>query len=1375
MRIVLDMQGAQTESRFRGIGRYTMSLAKAIVRNRGEHEILLALSGLFPDTIEPVRAAFDGLLPQENIRVWHAPGPVRECQPGNDWRREVAERIREAFLASLRPDIIHVFSLFEGFVDDAVTSIGVFDTVTPVSVTLHDLIPLIHAGHYLETNLRYKQYYMRKLEHLKKASLLLAVSDSSRCEALKHLGFSENQAVNTSEAIDEHFRPMAITKEEEETLREKFGILKPFVLYTGGIDYRKNIEGLIQAYAKLPKLLRSRYQLAIVCAIQPSDRSALAMLAKENGLHENDVVFTGFVSDEDLVRLYNLCEVFVFPSIHEGFGLPVLEAMACGAAVIGSNTTSIPEVIGRADALFDPHSDHSIAEKLEQVLTDEDFRKELKRHGIEQAKRFSWDESAKRAINAFETFHAQKKCQPIISSPSQRPKLAYISPLPPEKSGISDYSAELLPELARHYDIEVVVNQKDVIDPWIKNNLPVRSVEWFRAHADQYHRIVYHFGNSSFHQHMFALLKEVPGVVVLHDFFLSGVVAHMEHSGYKPHFWTKTIYQSHGYEAVQQRFHVLDKSEVVWRYPSNLAVLQDALGIIVHSEFSRDLAEKWYGQHAARDWVVIPLLRVPALDIDRSKARRQLNLNNDDFLVCSFGMLGPTKLNHRLLEAWLVSPLSRNERCVLVFVGQNHGGEYGVQLLKTIKKSGLERRIRITGWADAATFRQYLAAADMAVQLRTLSRGETSAAVLDCMNYGLPTIINAHGSAAELPRDAVWMLPDEFTDDELVTALETLWKNDDLRGRLESRAQEIIQTHHDPARCAEQYAQAIEAIYQRVQTGPHALVNAIAAVNTLPADDTALKQIANSMAISFPPKIVQRQLLVDISELVQRDVKSGIQRVVRSILKELLEHPPEGYRVEPVYATMEHEYRYARGFTLRFLGCPETAMTDEPVEYGHGDLFLGLDLQPHVVPVHRPFYQELRNNGVQVWFLVHDLLPITFPHAFGPGAKNVHHEWLRVVAESDGAICVSRSTADELAEWYKSYGPVRHRPFKIYWSHNGADISASLPTTGFPADAEKVLTTLSSSPSFLMVGTIEPRKSHAQVLAAFELLWAQGMNVNLVIVGKQGWLVETFVERLRHHKELGQRLFWLEGISDEYLEKVYAASTCLLMASEGEGFGLPLIEAAQHKLPILARDIPVFREVAGEHAFYFSGLEPEALAKAVKEWLELYKNGRHPKSDKMPWLTWRESTRNLVNILLGRNEPYLILKTDARIMPGAELDFMSGRLNFIGWSVPEPKFRWSLGNRSLIEFETGDLSYEGIIRLLLNTLGKQRVRVFLNDTLLTEQELEGIDIRMEMRFSPSLLRSSHTNQLVFELPDARRPNNGDSRGLAIALKKFILL
>ena len=144
MRIVVDMQGAQTESRFRGIGRYTIEFVQAVVRNRGEHEVILALSGLFPETIESIYSAFDGLLPKENFRVWYAPGPVCEKDPGNEIRREAAELIREAFFEGLQADVVHITSLFEGHVDDAVTSIGRFESKVPVSVVLYDLIPLLN-------------------------------------------------------------------------------------------------------------------------------------------------------------------------------------------------------------------------------------------------------------------------------------------------------------------------------------------------------------------------------------------------------------------------------------------------------------------------------------------------------------------------------------------------------------------------------------------------------------------------------------------------------------------------------------------------------------------------------------------------------------------------------------------------------------------------------------------------------------------------------------------------------------------------------------------------------------------------------------------------------------------------------------------------------------------------------------------------------------------------------------------------------------------------------------------------------------------------------------------------------------------------------
>jgi glycosyltransferase involved in cell wall biosynthesis len=107
-------------------------------------------------------------------------------------------------------------------------------------------------------------------------------------------------------------------------------------------------------------------------------------------------------------------------------------------------------------------------------------------------------------------------------------------------------------------------------------------------------------------------------------------------------------------------------------------------------------------------------------------------------------------------------------------------------------------------------------------------------------------------------------------------------------------------------------------------------------------------------------------------------------------------------------------------------------------------------------------------------------------------------------------------------------------------------------------------------------------------------------------------------------------LLWLEGVSDEYLEHLYNHSDCLIAASYGEGFGLPLIEAAQYKLPIIARDLPVFREVAGEHAWYFSGASAQEMAQSLTEWLTLFEQNRHPQSGQMPWLTWKGSARQLI-------------------------------------------------------------------------------------------------------------------------------------------------
>ena len=379
----------------------------------------------------------------------------------------------------------------------------------------------------------------------------------------------------------------------------------------------------------------------------------------------------------------------------------------------------------------------------------------------------------------------------------------------------------------------------------------------------------------------------------------------------------------------------------------------------------------------------------------------------------------------------------------------------------------------------------------------------------------------------------------------------------------------------------------------------------------------------------------KRQLLVDISELIQRDFGTGIQRVTRSVLLELLKNPPDGWRVEPVFANEHRGYLYARQFTQRLLGLDKREPVDDPVEYLSGDIFLGLDLlHPRIASFNRDFYQSLRNHGVKVFFVVYDLLPILLPQYIDDGMVAGFHKWVEIIAHSDGAICISKTVADELGVCVRKHGPERLRPFKISWFHLGTDTDSSIPSLGMPDDADTVLQALRKHISFLMVGTIEPRKDHAQVFAAFEQLWADGIDANLVIVGKQGWKVEELIDRLRQHSELGKRLFWLEGISDEYLEKVYAASTCLIAASEGEGFGLPLIEAAKHKLPIIARDIPVFREVAGEHAYYFKGSDSAVLVTVIQDWLTLNAEGKVPQSKAMPWLTWKESTEQLLQAII---------------------------------------------------------------------------------------------------------------------------------------------
>ena len=1241
MRIVLDLQACQSNSRFRGIGRYALALGKAMARLRGDHELVIALNGGIAGTIEPIRAEFDGLVDQSDIRTWSMPLPTAALDAANQWRTRIGEHVREAFLASLRPDVLHVGSMFEGLADNSVTSIGVDPHLARrTAVTFYDLIPLQYPDQYLGDK-RIRDWYQPKLEQLKKAGQLLAISDSSRREAIDLLGIQAERVVAISSGVDELFRPRQLAPAAMAELRARFGITRSSVLYTGGVDPRKNVPSLVAAFARLPESLRRAHQLVVVGNLDAREREVLGAVASRFGMEADELVITGYVPDADLLALYNLSELFVFPSLHEGFGLPALEAMACGLPVIASDRSSLPEAIGRRDALFDPTSVDAIAAKMTHALTDAEFRADLRSHGLARSALFTWDSCARRAIAAMEQLHVARLGEAGKKEGYQgtegRRKLAVVTPLPPERTGIADYSVALMPHLARHYDVEVVTGPSECARPATLSGLPVRSSQWFQEHAGGFDRILYHFGNSPFHTFMLDLLQDHPGTVVMHDFFLSDLSAYLELSGERSGFWTRALYDSHGYPALVDRARDQERPDGVttkYQFPSNASVLGLADGIIAHSAHSRDLARKWYGPRLPADWHVVPFLRELPTMGGRAAAREQLGLDPDDFIVCSFGMLAPTKLNHRLLSAWLASSLATDPACRLVFVGENDGGAYGLQLTDSIKTAG-RGAVSITGHVTPDMYRAYLDAADACVQLRTLSRGETSAAVFDALAHGLPTILNANGAMVEIHPDAAVVLPDGFTDAALTGALESLRKDFDARRALGERARSHVGERHDPARVAARYHDAIESDAELGPKSSIARVVARLAAVDLDAVDADLPRLAACLARNHRMAFPARQLFLDISILVREDLKTGIERVVRGVLLALLEETFDGYRIEPVYADDQCVYRYARRFCARLAGAEPAHLDDDPLEYSPGDIYLALDLTLQNVPRDRAFLEEMRDSGVGLYFVMYDLLPMRRPDFFPEWLHPVFSAWLDTVSVlADGVLCISKAVANDLAVELRRLHPLRLRPLQIASFKLGSDLQASSPTRGMdPADAT-FLRGMSGRACFLMVGTVEPRKGHKQALDAFDALWGLGSDACLVIVGKPGWMIESVVERLRGHREMGRRLFWFPKASDELLEALYRTATALLMASKGEGYGLPLIEAAHHGLPIVCRDLPVFREVAGEHAFYFSGDDGESLAAAIKQWRSLAASGEAPDSRGIRGVTWRESARDLVGTLL---------------------------------------------------------------------------------------------------------------------------------------------
>ncbi|WP_454061383.1 glycosyltransferase family 4 protein [Candidatus Nitrospira salsa] len=260
-------------------------------------------------------------------------------------------------------------------------------------VTIHDVKPLL----YPKPTKRFNLYgHIKRLcipRPLENIDHIITVSECSRRDIVEYLGIPHEQITVIPQGVEHGlFLPPSTEVTQAQAMI-------PYVLCVAGADPTKNIQSLIHAFSLLPEDVRHSHQLIFVGDIKK--QGDLPLFVKQKGI-EKQIVFAGMVSDQQLIRYYQHASLFVFPSLYEGFGLPVLEAMACGCPVVCSNTSSLPEVVGDAAMMVSPMDVAALEHAMKQVLTDPSLQHRMRNAGLQRAKQFSWEQTATQTVQLYE-------------------------------------------------------------------------------------------------------------------------------------------------------------------------------------------------------------------------------------------------------------------------------------------------------------------------------------------------------------------------------------------------------------------------------------------------------------------------------------------------------------------------------------------------------------------------------------------------------------------------------------------------------------------------------------------------------------------------------------------------------------------------------------------------------------------------------------------------------------------------------------------------------------------------------------------------------------------------------------------------------------
>jgi len=376
------------------------------------------------------------------------------------------------------------------------------------------------------------------------------------------------------------------------------------------------------------------------------------------------------------------------------------------------------------------------------------------------------------------------------------------------------------------------------------------------------------------------------------------------------------------------------------------------------------------------------------------------------------------------------------------------------------------------------------------------------------------------------------------------------------------------------------------------------------------------------------------RILIDSTYTSRVNDNGGIQRVVRNIGTEIINSGKEYTFVQLIAGKLITNYEY-----MYKLKNEKYNGLEKKVIINQGDVLFLLDPTWDRYSEFLLIINQIHEKNGKVIAIIHDLFPIQYPQLFeSASGRDVFKLWHEMIIQNcDQIVCDSRTTIIAVLKYLSNNN--RSIVTELFYFHLGATISNENKKKEVREYIKNIFDF--NGKIFLMVGTVEPRKGHDIVVKAIEKILAQRKNVKLLIIGHDGWKNDTFLLHLKRSKYYNDKVIWINDATDDEVIYSYIYSDCLIAASQDEGFGLPLIEAAHFGLPIICSDIPIFHEVAGGNVTYFPVMDTEALVQTLISWL---KEEKHPDSNKIKIYTWAESAQEILNIMDDKVKPYKILQ-----------------------------------------------------------------------------------------------------------------------------------